>query len=79
MKALFFFFLFRLKFRRSRCQKPKGPIKLHQKCESLGVFCLTGSVIIEHKQKHDKNHDGALLTLLDWFYQLLALAASGLG
>lgn len=35
------------------------------------------SAIIEHVEKHDERHDSALLTLLDWFHQLVAPAASG--
>lgn len=41
----------------------------------LSLIC---SAMIKQVQKHGEYHDGALLTLSDWFYQLVASVASGL-
>lgn len=39
---------------------------------------MIDSAMIEHAQKHDEHHDGALLTLSGCSYNLVASAASGL-
>lgn len=46
--------------------------------KSLGFFCLMiGSAMIEYKEKHEEQRDYSLLTLCDWFHQVVLSATSG--